>query len=310
MIDIIGAGNNSLKLDVNAVLAISQSTHTLRVRHDYSGIFEIGGGWNTDKPEIVDNQFVHVLRQDNAKIEIVNSRPYHNPLRALDIDDDRIISLLDVLIVINRINREGLGGLATPTSIADQTPFYYFDTNRDGFISPLDVLIVINFINNQTTNAEGEEILAPFIPPAVSQNVSRVDAVSRSNGRVTSAEGEFVANPSVGNPSVAMPSFTQFVYGGSGNDHFRGGYINDMLVEKSSKDKLQGGRDNDVLIGGFKENQDDLASLDAALMDWDSSDSALALFDPVDIIDYDDEDDLKGEELDMLLDGVGLGIPF
>ena len=256
MIDIIGGGNNSLKLDVNSVLAISQATRTLRVQHDESGILDFGGGWNTEKPEIVDTQFVHVLRQDNAKIEIVTTRPYHNPLRALDIDDDGSISLLDVLVVINRINREGLGGLATPTSI-DQTPFFYFDTNRDGFISPLDVLIVINFINNQTKSAEGEAISVPFMPPVVSQNVSRVDAVTRLNGRATNGEGEFVAMPSV----------------------------------------------------------DDLASLDAALMDWSSSDSALALFDLSDFIDEEDLkgeeiNNLNGEEINMRLDGVRLGIPF
>ena len=309
MIDIIGGGNNSLKLDVNSVLAISQATRTLRVQHDESGILDFGGGWNTEKPEIVDTQFVHVLRQDNAKIEIVTTRPYHNPLRALDIDDDGSISLLDVLVVINRINREGLGGLATPTSI-DQTPFFYFDTNRDGFISPLDVLIVINFINNQTKGAGGEAISVPFMPPVVSQNVSRVDAVSRLNSRVTSAEGEFVAMP-----SVAIAGFTQFVYGGSGNDHVRSGESNDMLVEKSSKDNLQVGCDNDLLNGGSTKNQDDLASLDAALMDWHSSDSALALFDLRDFIDEEDlkgEElkNLKGEEINMLLDGVHLGIPF
>lgn len=206
MIDIIGGGNNSLKLNVNAVLAISQETRTLRVRHDASGIIEFGNGWITEKPEIVDNQFVHVLRQDNAKIEIVTTTPYHNPLRALDTDDDGSISLFDVLVVINRINLEGLGELATPTSIADQTPFYYYDANRDGSVSPLDVLIVINFINNRTGNAEGEASLEPFLLPVVSQNIPRFDALSRQNGRMTSAEGEFVANT-----SVAMAGLTQFV---------------------------------------------------------------------------------------------------
>ena len=168
------------------------------------------------------------------------------------------------------------------------------------------MLIVINFLNNPTRNAEGEAFLEPFIPPVVSQNVSRVDAVSRLSGRVTSAEGEFVANPSVANPSVAIASFTQFVYGGSGNDYFREDYSNEMLIEKSGKDKLQRGRDHALLIDGSSDNQDELASLDAALANWGSGDWASALFNLGDIIDDDKEDDLKGEErLDMLFAGVG-----
>ena len=264
MIDIIGGGNNSLKLDVNAVLALSQSTQTLRVQHDYSGTLEIGGGWITEKPKIVDNQFVHVLRQDNAKIEIVNTRPYHHPLRALDTDDDGGISLFDVLAVINRINLEGFGELATPTSIADQTPFYYYDANRDGLVSPLDVLIVINFINNRTGNAEGEgeASLEPFMLPLVTQNIPRVDAVSRQNGRMTRVEGEFVTNA-----SVALASFTQFVDG--------------------------------------SENQDDLASFDAALEDW-CSDLDLASFHPRDVEDDDEEDSLNyEEEFDLYFSAFG-----
>jgi Ca2+-binding RTX toxin-like protein len=272
MIDIIGGGNNSLKLDVDAVLALSQSTHTLRVRHDHNGVFEFGGGWKTEKPEIVDNQFAHVLRQDSAKIEIVNSRPYHHPLRALDVDDDGGITLLDVLVVINRINSEGLGELAAPTSIADQTPFFYFDVNPDGLLSPLDVLIVINFLNDPTGNPEGEASFEPFMMPVVSKKVSRVDAAFQLNGRLTSAEGEFVSNPG-------------------------------MAI--TDKDKLHDRCDNILLIEGSIGIQDDLASLDVALADWGSRDWASAFFYLGDVIDDEDEDDPWGEEgLEVLFDGV------
>ncbi len=65
-------------------------------------------------------------------------------------------------------------------------------------------------------------------------------------------------------------------------------------------------RGDDLLIGVSAENQDDLATLDNALADWDSGDWALACFDLGDIIDDDDKDDLWGEEgLDLLFDGIG-----
>ena len=94
--------------------------------------------------------------------------------------------------------------------------------------------------------------------------------------------------------------------GGSGNDHIHGGDGMDILIGGTGKDKLHGGRGNDLLIGGSTQNQDYLASLDAALADWVNGDWALALVDLGAIIDDGDEDDLKGEEgLDMLFGGVG-----
>lgn len=262
-IDIIGGGNNSLKLDFSAVLALAESTQTLRVRHDASSIIEFGNGWITEKPKILDNQFVHVLRQNNAKIEIVNSRPYHNPLLPLDVTANGIVDPIDVLVVINLLNSGSRSELSSdgPLSSEELAAFQYYDANGDGNISPLDVLSIINLLNRDG-NAEGEF--------------------------VGNAEGEFVANP-----DVAITSFTQAqIYAGAMQ------FVHD-------KDKLQGGRVNDLLMEGTPENQDDLVSLDAALADWSGNDWSLALVDLGGAIDDDDKDDVwgdKGIDIDLWLD--------
>lgn len=155
-IDITGDGNNSLTLDVNAVLNLSSITDTLRVLHDSGDVVNYKAGWSVDIPQIIANQFVHILKQAGATIEVVNATPFQNPFRALDTNRDGNISPLDALVMINRLNTAGPGPLATPTSAAGLGEFYYIDTNGDRSISPIDVLQVVNFLNGPTSGSEGE----------------------------------------------------------------------------------------------------------------------------------------------------------
>jgi hypothetical protein len=66
-----------------------------------------------------------------------------DPTKQMDVDDNRSVDPLDVLVIINEINRTGSRLLNLDT---DLTPPYY-DTNPDGTLDPLDVLVLINFIN-------------------------------------------------------------------------------------------------------------------------------------------------------------------
>lgn len=68
-----------------------------------------------------------------------------DPALQLDVNDDRSIDPLDVLVIINEINRTGTR-LLDP--LTDLTPPFY-DTNPDGALDPLDVLVVINKINSR-----------------------------------------------------------------------------------------------------------------------------------------------------------------
>ena len=77
---------------------------------------------------------------------------WQNQTQRHDVNNDGLISAIDVLIVINEINRNGARPLAGTTLVPP--PYYDVDGNRS--IEPLDVLIVINYINAHPENGEGE----------------------------------------------------------------------------------------------------------------------------------------------------------
>jgi hypothetical protein len=171
-IDITGGGGNTLTLDVNKVLSLSSTTDTLRVQHDDGDAVHYGSGWTVQIPQIVGGQYVHILKQGNATIEVANTRPFNNPLRELDTNRDGVISPVDALIVINRIIDQGSGPLAALTSVAGLTEFFYIDTSGDRSVSPLDALVVINFLNDPTGVAEGE--FAPSLPTPVVSSTAHI----------------------------------------------------------------------------------------------------------------------------------------
>jgi len=86
-----------------------------------------------------------VLAKSNLVIDVSPATTAsENWLSALDTDRDNTISPLDVLLVINNINR-------LPSGL----PVQYFlnqDVDRDGTISPLDVLSIINALNVGVSN--------------------------------------------------------------------------------------------------------------------------------------------------------------
>lgn len=82
-------------------------------------------------------------------VEILEDRrplnvDWRNPLDQLDVDRDRGISPLDVLTVINEINRGGNSQF--PPVRPETAPF--LDVDGNGGLSPLDALRVINALNS------------------------------------------------------------------------------------------------------------------------------------------------------------------
>ena len=78
---------------------------------------------------------------------------WQNPFVPTDVNNDRAISAIDTLLVINKLNQDG--GMVLP-GISDATsPGVFYDTSGDGQLSALDVLQVINTING---NADGNQL--------------------------------------------------------------------------------------------------------------------------------------------------------
>ncbi|XZE22169.1 FG-GAP-like repeat-containing protein [Pirellulaceae bacterium SH449] len=76
---------------------------------------------------------------------------WHNAMQPFDVDGtDRIVSPLDVLVLINEINNprysDSSGRLPRQVEVPQRGPF--FDVDCDGAVTPLDVLNVINYLNN------------------------------------------------------------------------------------------------------------------------------------------------------------------
>ena len=165
-IDISGAGNNTLKLDVSEVLNLSPTTDTLRLTHDDGDVVSYGSGWVVNLPDIIGSQFVHVLKQTGATIEVANTTAFQNPFLALDVNRDGRVAPIDALIIINRLNDIGPGPLSTPTSVTGLTEYFYYDTNGDRSAAPIDVLQIVNFLNDPSNNTEGEGGLNVSIPYA------------------------------------------------------------------------------------------------------------------------------------------------
>lgn len=144
----------------------------------------------------------------------------------------------------------------------------------------------------------------------------QLSSVDRIGSHLCGGNDHYSGGSDGGSDGGADAAISQFVLGGAGNDHIKGGRGNDVLVGGAGednlyggagndiliggdgKDKLKGGRGDDLLIGGSAADGDDLAALDVARADWTSGDLAGALVDLGAITDDGEKDDLKGEQGD------------
>jgi len=95
-----------------------------------------------------------VSQPGSIEIFVLNfalSRPWQNPARPTDVNDDGSTTPIDALLIVNEIN--ALGARLLPTSTTNTNDLFGFlDSSGDGFLSALDVLLVVNRLNG----AEGE----------------------------------------------------------------------------------------------------------------------------------------------------------
>lgn len=74
------------------------------------------------------------------------ARPWHNPVCREDVNNDNAVTPLDVLTLINDINRQGSRQLSSQPAPGE--PLWpYLDVTGDNMASPGDVLAVINYLN-------------------------------------------------------------------------------------------------------------------------------------------------------------------
>ncbi len=80
---------------------------------------------------------------------------FQNPVEALDVSGDNVISAIDALLVINYINVSDPEDLFLPNAGIVPPPF--LDVNGDESVSAFDALLIINYLNTQPVG-EGEGV--------------------------------------------------------------------------------------------------------------------------------------------------------
>jgi hypothetical protein len=98
------------------------------------------GGLDNNLSTTADNDAV----SEEFNVSITPAFPWHNYNLPLDVNGDNVASPIDVLMIIQEINRNGSYELPTPRSELGP-PFY--DVDRDGWITPSDALQIINYLN-------------------------------------------------------------------------------------------------------------------------------------------------------------------
>jgi hypothetical protein len=116
---------------------------------------------------------------NTAAVAVHVESAFHNRVRPMDVNADGRIDSLDVLSLVNDINRDGQRDL--PSELPYTAP--YLDPNNDGTVSSLDVLMVVNFLNSLSSRpaSEGESdneataVEPTVIEPIASLTASAVD---------------------------------------------------------------------------------------------------------------------------------------
>ncbi len=81
--------------------------------------------------------------------------------RRLDVNLDGLLTPLDALLIVNRINTAGITEAILGTAVAA------FDVNRDGWVTALDVLWVITYLNGVSAQVAEPEAFPAERPIAV-----------------------------------------------------------------------------------------------------------------------------------------------
>ena len=88
---------------------------------------------------------------------VLSSIPMMNKRDELDVDNDGVITPLDVLLVINDLNKNGSRSVEDIDLAANE---FYLDVSGDNVVSPQDALMIVNYLNDMLFNAsaalEGE----------------------------------------------------------------------------------------------------------------------------------------------------------
>jgi hypothetical protein len=199
-INIIGNSPNTLTVDADAVVGVTDASNTLTVISDLDDTVNFAGGWTLTGTGIENGRFIRILALGNATIHLNGPNDWHHPLDPLDVGNNGSVEPLDVLLIINEINSPNF--TTSDRHLVDASglsifPGFFYDVTNDSFLSPLDALVIINFINSRTPGegessaVEGDTASVLFASPVSATDSSPVGRVvepprTRRESRTTS----------------------------------------------------------------------------------------------------------------------------
>ena len=131
--------------------------------------------WVLSNRQIEQNALRQVFQRDGSTIKINSPTSWQNPLNRFDADGDGRRSPLDVLVIINQLNRLAGGNSSSTLPVFDPAnPLgqFFVDVNGSNSCEPLDVLEVINQINRTASGSgEGEQRVSLGFEPWTSGTV-------------------------------------------------------------------------------------------------------------------------------------------
>ena len=142
-----GQGEKPLPLGPNA-------TFNLEYQYVRADLYTVKVKVTDDDGGTGENAFpVRVESEANGELYLLSWR---NRRLNVDVNDDGDVNPLDVLLVINELNRGNSSDLLQRLSELDINQPLFVDTDGDAYLTPLDVLIVINYLNTRSNVANGE----------------------------------------------------------------------------------------------------------------------------------------------------------
>jgi hypothetical protein len=131
-----------------------------------------------------------LLRTETFYVNVMPLHPWTNRLNVFDVDGDHLVSALDVLILINELNRVQSASL--PALRPDDS--LWMDPSSDDQLTPLDVLVVINELNRRSRAGLAAQGLTAEINSSVETSVARGPSSSVSRTELRSATDALFAS--------------------------------------------------------------------------------------------------------------------
>lgn len=165
---LFGVRNIELSADVPQVFVFNASNIASLNSDKFLGIVlgaqdtvQTVSPWALNSRQIERNALRQVFQQDGSTIKINSPTSWQNPLNRFDADGDGRLTPLDVLVIINHLNRlAGSNSNSTLPVFDPANPLgqFFVDVNGSNSCEPLDVLEVINQINRTASGSgEGEQ---------------------------------------------------------------------------------------------------------------------------------------------------------